>query len=158
MAKQEGTPVLHSHLHVPNTTAAAFEGEKKFQEIFEHANKTPRRICPVRDVIERVSDKWSILVIYALGGYGTLRFNELKHKIEDISQRMLTVTVRNLERDGFITRKMYPEIPPRVEYSLTPLGYSLMGQFALFAQWANDHGEEILKSRKRSLKAAVRDA
>lgn len=127
---------------------AAFEGEKKFREIFQHANKSRKYICPVRDIIERVSDRWSILVIYALGGYGVLRFNELKGKIGDISQRMLTVTVKRLEADGFINRKMYAEIPPRVEYSLTPLGYSLMQQFALFAEWANENADEIIKSRK----------
>lgn len=132
---------------VTNSSPPAFEGEKKFREIFETANSTSRSLCPVRDVIDTISDKWSILVIYALGGYGTLRFNEIKGKISDISQRMLTVTLKHLERDGFISRKMYGEIPPRVEYSLTPLGFSLMGQFALFAEWAMENGEAIMQCR-----------
>ena len=150
MSKQQGTTMVLRNKQVTNSAATGFGEEKKFQEIFEHANKKRKYICPVRDVIERISDRWSILVVYALGGYGTLRFGELKTKIGDISQRMLTVTLKNLEKDGFVTRKMYAEIPPRVEYSLTPLGYSLMGQFALFAQWANENGDEILKSRARN--------
>jgi len=75
-----------------------------------------------------------MLAIYALGGYGTLRFNELKRKIGHISQRMLTVTLRNLEDDGLIKRKVYAGVLPRVEYRLSAMGHSLMNQFALFAE------------------------
>src|ERR1700743_1240114 len=82
--------------------------------------------CPIRQVLDRISDKWSTLVILILGAKGKLRFKELSHAIGDISQKMLTVTLRNLEADGLLTRKMYPEIPPRVEYQLTPLGESLL--------------------------------
>ncbi|MCU0434726.1 MAG: helix-turn-helix transcriptional regulator [Bacteroidia bacterium] len=95
----------------------------------------------------RLSDKWSMLVILALGGFGTMRFNELKHKIGDVSQRMLTVTLRNLENDGLLTRTIYPEIPPRVEYALTPLGHSFKEQIAGFANWATAHTEEIYRKR-----------
>lgn len=125
--------------------------EKKIQNIFEIANSTRNQICPVRDIIARISDKWTLLAIYALGGYGKLRFNELKHKIGDVSQRMLTVTLRNLEADGLVTRKIYPEVPPRVEYELTDLGRGLLNQMCLLVDWAQYNGEEIIKFRKKAL-------
>jgi len=149
MATQEGTPTTLSNTDVPIAGNRDLAGEKKFQEFFQVAKGTLKEFCPVRDVIARLSDKWSVLVIYALGGYGTLRFNELKHKIGDISQRMLTVTLRNLEADGMITRKIYAEVPPRVEYQLTELGLSLMHQMAKFADWALAHGEEIYNQRQK---------
>lgn len=151
MNKKEGTRALRSNTVVPIAAGAALQDEKKFQDIFMKANAGRKKMCPVRDIIARVSDKWSMLAIYALGGFGTLRFNELKSKIGDISQRMLTVTLRNLERDGIITRKIYAEVPPRVEYQLTELGISLMHQFALFADWANEHGAEIMSARRRRM-------
>src|SRR5688572_10084665 len=123
MRKQEGTADKLRNSQVTIMDRAAIQGEKKFQEIFRIANSTKNKFCPVRDVLARVSDKWSMLAIYALGGFGKLRFNELKNKIGDISQRMLTVTLRNLEIDGLVTRTIYAEVPPRVEYELTPLGY-----------------------------------
>jgi len=150
MVKQEGTVNIPGYMHVPNETADGFAVKKKFQEIFRVANSTRKQVCPVRDIIARVSDKWSMLAIYALGGFGTLRFNELKHKIGDVSQRMLTVTLRNLEKDGIITRRIYAEVPPRVEYELTPLGYSLMEQLAHFADWANSNSRQILAARKKN--------
>lgn len=124
--------------------------DKKFQTIFEIANSTRNEVCPVRDIIARISDKWTLLSIYALGGYGKMRFNELKHRIGDVSQRMLTVTLRNLEADGLVLRKVYPEVPPRVEYQLTELGLSLMHQMKYIIDWANENGDEIMKSRKKS--------
>jgi DNA-binding HxlR family transcriptional regulator len=148
MTHQEGTLTIPGNKHVTAVENKYVTGEKKFQEIFERAN-LKQVFCPVRDIIARVSDKWSILAIYALGGYGTLRFNEMKYKIGDVSQRMLTVTLRNLEADGLVTRKVYPEVPPRVEYQLTPWGYALMEQFADFADWANEHGTDIVKHRKK---------
>src|SRR3954470_22627341 len=81
--------------------------------------------CHARDVLARVGDTWSVYVIHVLGDAGTLRFNELKTEVDGISQRMLTVTLRGLERDGLVARVVYPEVPPRVEYSLTPLGATL---------------------------------
>ncbi|MCW3465779.1 winged helix-turn-helix transcriptional regulator [Chitinophaga nivalis] len=148
MIKQEGTLALPGNTEVTNSQPSTFAGEKKFQEIFQVANTTRNQLCPVRDIVARISDKWSMLAIFALGGFGTLRFNEMKHKIGDISQRMLTVTLRNLEADGLVTRTVFPEIPPRVEYQLTPLGYGLMQQFSLLADWATDNGEQILRCRQ----------
>ena len=150
MAKQEGTATSPGYTEVTIQSQRASGKEKKFQEIFLKANVKKNTICPVRDIISRISDKWSMLAILALGGHGKLRFNELKHKIGDVSQRMLTVTLRNLEADGLVTRKVFPEIPPRVEYELTELGHSLMHQYAIFADWATTNGDIILKSRKKN--------
>lgn len=151
MIKQEGTFVLPGNMDVTIADPERLNRQKN-QEFFELANTTRNQVCPVRDIISRISDKWSILAIYGLGGFGKLRFNELKNKIGDISQRMLTVTLRNLEADGLITRTIYPEVPPRVEYELTDLGNSLMQQLHLFAEWANANGQEIIYHRKKAVK------
>ncbi len=103
-------------------------------------------ICPVRHVLNGVSDKWTILVLTALKP-GSLRFSELRRAISDISQRMLTVTLRKLERDGFVTRTVTPTIPARVDYELTDLGQSLVAQMAPLAAWALDHRDPIAKAR-----------
>jgi DNA-binding HxlR family transcriptional regulator len=105
--------------------------------------------CPVRNVLDRVGDKWSILIISILGECGTLRFNQLNHAIGNISQKMLTVTLKTLEADGLVSRKIYPEIPPKVEYTLTPLGESLLPAFASLITWANDNMPAILVNRER---------
>lgn len=125
----------------------ALTSEKKFQSFFAEANATRDTACPVRDILVRVSDKWSLLTIYALGGYGTMRFNELKHRIGDVSQRMLTVTLRNLEECGLVSRHVYAEVPPRVEYNLTELGRSLMQHMVPLVDWALLHGDEIMRNR-----------
>jgi DNA-binding HxlR family transcriptional regulator len=105
--------------------------------------------CPVRQVLDRFGDKWSILVIILLGDRGKLRFNELSNAIGDISQKMLTVTLRSLEADGLVTRKMYPEIPPRVEYDLTGLAKSLLPLIKEMVKWADANIEEIQENRRR---------
>ena len=105
--------------------------------------------CPVRQVLDRFGDKWSILVIILLGDRGKLRFNELSNAIGDISQKMLTVTLRSLEADGLVTRKMYPEIPPRVEYDLTGMAQSLLPLIKEMVKWADANFEEIQENRRR---------
>ena len=100
----------------------------------------------VREVLNRVGDKWSVLVIVLLGD-GTKRFSELKRMIEGISQRMLTLTVRGLERDGLVERTVYATVPPRVEYALTPLGKTLIEPVTELARWAERHGREIQRAR-----------
>lgn len=149
MTIQEGTEALLSNINVTNMEVKAITTDKKFQNIFEMANSKRNDVCPVRDIIARISDKWTLLSIYALGGYGKMRFNELKNRIGDVSQRMLTVTLRNLENDGLVSRKVYPEVPPRVEYELTDLGMSLMHQMEYIIDWANTNGDAIIKSRKK---------
>lgn len=80
--------------------------------------------CPIRHIVDRFGDKWSLLVLYNLHTSGCLRFSEIHHRTADISQKMLTSTLRKLEQDGLLSRKVYPEVPPRVEYALTPRGES----------------------------------
>ncbi len=105
--------------------------------------------CPIRHILARFSDKWSTLSIFHLGHSGTLRFNELKKRIDGISQRMLTVTLRTLERDGLVTRQIYAEIPPRVEYQLTDLGRSLLVEIIELGDWASKHSNQIMEARER---------
>lgn len=104
--------------------------------------------CPIRDVLDRVGDKWSALIVRELRD-GPRRFGVLRRAIEDISQRMLTETLRNLQRDGFITRTVIPTTPPQVEYALTPLGNSLEQALGQLAEWsATNHGA-IRSARQR---------
>lgn len=105
--------------------------------------------CPVRNVLDRFGDKWSILILLTLNEYGTMRFNELRAEMEDISQKMLTVTLRTLEADNLVQRTMYPEIPPRVEYTLTERGRSLMPHIESLSGWAMENMSPILRSRKK---------
>src|SRR5438876_6599631 len=100
----------------------------------------------INEVLTRVGDKWSLQVISRLGE-GTLRFSELQRSIEGISQRMLTLTLRQLERDGLVQRVVYPVVPPRVEYSLTVLGGTLLEPLLAVAGWADGHRAEIEAAR-----------
>jgi DNA-binding HxlR family transcriptional regulator len=103
--------------------------------------------CPaVREVLNRVGDKWSVQII-ALLGDGAMRFSELRRQIEGISQRMLTLTLRNLERDGLISRTVFAEIPPRVEYELTKLGKTLLEPIQGLAEWAAEYRTSIQEAR-----------
>ena len=105
--------------------------------------------CPVRQVLDRIGDKWSTLIILILGDSGVMRFNGIGAAIGDISQKMLTATLRNLEADGLVSRKMYQEIPPRVEYELTELGRSLLPLIRQLQIWADENFDIIKKNRKR---------
>jgi len=102
--------------------------------------------CPTRQVINRIGDRWSLLVLYALEA-GTLRFQELRRAVDGISQKMLTQTLRLLERDGLVAREIYPTVPPRVEYSLTPMGRSLSGHIAGIREWAYTNMAHIEDAR-----------
>jgi DNA-binding HxlR family transcriptional regulator len=107
----------------------------------------PDDACPaVREILNRVGDKWSVLVIVLLRD-GPKRFSELRRTIEGISQRMLTLTLRGLERDGLVTRTLYPTIPPRVDYGLTGLGRTLLEPLQALAAWAAEHRLEIQEAR-----------
>lgn len=121
--------------------------QKKIEKIFSTEDGVG--VCPVRGILDRIGDKWSFLTILHLGGAGTLRFSELRIRIGDVSQRMLTVTLRSLEEDGLVRRVYYPEVPPRVEYSLTPLGESLLERMLDLAEWANAYKLEIVKARQQ---------
>lgn len=102
--------------------------------------------CEIRDLLDRLADKWSLLVIELLGS-GTRRFTELHREIDEISQRMLTLTLRHLERDGLVTRTVHPVVPPRVDYTLTDLGRSLLVAIEGLVTWTRAHRQEIASAR-----------
>jgi DNA-binding HxlR family transcriptional regulator len=102
----------------------------------------------VREIIERVADKWTMLVLEVLEEHGVVRFTRLGELVGGISQKMLTKTVRQMERDGLVTRTVHPVIPPRVEYELTELGRSLGEAFCGVWIWAEEHGDEIERARE----------
>ena len=106
------------------------------------------RLCPIRDIVSCLGDKWSLLVLATLNANGTMRFNEIQKSIGDISQRMLTVTLRSLETDGFVMRKTYPEVPPRVEYHISELGQGLMPHLNNLLDWALENMQGIVETRK----------
>ena len=99
--------------------------------------------CPIRHVIDKFGDKWSLLVLYHLHKNGTLRFNELHRDMADCSQKMLSQTLKRLEQIGLISRTIYPEVPPRVEYNMTERGESLMPHVSALIGWAVEHFDEI---------------
>lgn len=107
--------------------------------------------CPIRNVLARICDKWSLLVIYSLHTHGEeqLRFNVIRKLIPDISQKMLTSTLRNLEADGYVNRKVYAEVPPRVEYSLTPRVLTLLPIIYSLLYWATCNMAAIMKDREK---------
>ena len=103
--------------------------------------------CPIRNILARIGDKWSLLVIYSLSEKGTLRFKALQNELPDISQKMLTVTLRALEEDGLVNRQIYAQVPPKVEYTLTERAKSLLPHLNALMGWALTHMEEILDDR-----------
>ncbi|HEU5284939.1 MAG TPA: helix-turn-helix domain-containing protein [Sphingomicrobium sp.] len=102
----------------------------------------------ISTLLSRIGDKWTVLVVVTLGD-GPRRFNELRREIPSVSQRMLTLTLRNLERDGIVNRTVTPSIPPRVDYELTPLGHSLLRPITALTQWALENVEEIHSAQAR---------
>ena len=120
------------------------ESEKSLQ------NFTPTGSCPIRDILSRLGDKWSMLVLLTLDANGVMRFSEIHRTLGDISHRMLTVTLRMLETDGMVRREVYAEVPPRVEYSLTERGRSLLPYIFGLVEWAEANKEAILGARRKS--------
>jgi DNA-binding HxlR family transcriptional regulator len=108
----------------------------------------PKLEALVREIIERVADKWTMLVLEVLEEHGVVRFTRLGELVGGVSQKMLTKTVRQMERDGLVTRTVHPVIPPRVEYELTELGHSLGEAFCGVWIWVEEHGEEIARARE----------
>lgn len=104
--------------------------------------------CPIRNVLSRIGDKWSLLVILTLNAGGVIRFKELQRQIPDISQKMLTVTLRTLEEDGFVNRKVFAEVPLRVEYSLTNRAITLIPHIDGMILWAKENMTNIISDRK----------
>jgi DNA-binding HxlR family transcriptional regulator len=103
--------------------------------------------CPIRNVLNRMSDKWSLLILRSLQKNGTMRNKELMESIPDISHKMLSNTLKRLEEDRLISRKVYAEVPPRVEYTLTAIGEDLMPAFQMMVDWALVHFEEITQKK-----------
>lgn len=103
--------------------------------------------CPIRNILSRIGDKWSILTLYTLSGNEVMRFKELQRAIPDISQKMLASTLRTLEEDGLVLRKAYAEVPPKVEYSLTPRALTLLPKILALITWAKDNMADILHDR-----------
>lgn len=139
---QEGTSRSPGSFEVTESTKSAAccrDGREAFQW-------DSREDCDVRQILDRIADKWSLLVI-ALLDEKTMRFGELSREIDGISKRMLTVTLRNLERDGLIYRHVYGVVPPRVEYRLSPLGRTLLGTIQSLVRWTEEHQEEIAHAR-----------
>jgi len=132
---QEGTSGVPEHMQVTISACARVD----------HASSDCRAVS---GVLARVGDKWSVLIV-ALLGDGPKRFNEIKRMVGGISQRMLTLTLRGLERDGLVTRTVFPTVPPRVDYELTALGRSLWEPVEALGAWARAHQGEIEAARRR---------
>ncbi|MEU6711637.1 helix-turn-helix domain-containing protein [Nonomuraea sp. NPDC046802] len=105
--------------------------------------------CPARVVLDRIGDKWSVLVLLGLAG-GPMRFTRLRARMGGVTPKVLTQTLRAMESDGLVTREVFAEVPPRVEYTLTDLGHSLHGPVSVVAQWAEENVAEILRNREKS--------
>lgn len=129
-------------------TSQASELSSQASKLTSQASELTREpsSCRAREVLQRVGDKWSVLVIDLLG-QGTRRFTELHRAIDGITARMLTVTLRGLERDGIVTRTIHPVIPPRVEYALTPMGRTLLDTIGQLVAWTDSHLPEIEAAR-----------
>ena len=111
--------------------------------------------CPIRNVLARVGDKWSLLVLYNLQHREPVRFKELQRQIPDISQKSLTQTLRTLEEDGFVSREVFPEVPPRVEYSLTARAHSFLPLVENMINWAKENMDEIIKDRTNNYETDI---
>ena len=148
MNAQEGTFSTLGHTDVTMDAVAArgAELEQRMREQGGHAGVADS--CrPITDILTRVGDKWSVMVVMLLGN-GTKRFNEMRRVIGGISQRMLTLTLRGLERDGLVTRTVFPTVPPRVDYALTDLGRSLLIPISARGAWAYGHRDAIDAARQ----------
>ena len=106
-------------------------------------------ICPIRNVVARFGDKWSLLVLLVINGKGVVRFNELGRLIPDISTRVLSTTLKTLEADGLIDRKVYAQVPPKVEYTLTPTGESLIPLIMQLTEWAQNNMKTVMAHRRK---------
>lgn len=150
MKTQEGTISIPGHSDVPTPAPDHASQSQELERHFrERGHAEAHGDCkPVAEILSRIGDKWSVLVVMLLGN-GPKRFNELKRLIGAISQRMLTLTLRGLERDGFVTRTVFPTVPPRVDYALTPLGQSLRGPISALGAWAFDNRSHVEAARQQ---------
>ncbi|MEO0727844.1 MAG: helix-turn-helix domain-containing protein [Bacteroidota bacterium] len=122
--------------------------QKKLKKLLGHLDpSSPPGGCPIRDLLAAVTDKWSILIILWLGNYGKLRFNELKKVVQNISSKVLTERLKRMERDGYITRTVYPQVPVKVEYQLSEFGIQYLDQLLNLIIWIDKSAPEIIKRR-----------
>lgn len=126
---------------------------KKLKKMFGHMDRRQMEYCPIRDVMALASDKWSILIILYLGYYPTLRFNALKKKVLGISNKVLSERLKVLEADGYLVRNMFPEVPIRVEYSLTDFGHSYLLKLIDLSEWVTTYSDQIIANRKNYKRA-----
>ncbi len=123
---------------------------KKLKKMFGHVDlRDTTLVCPIRDVMAVASDKWSILIILYLGYFPVLRFNELKKKVYGISNKVLSERLKNLEKDGYLKRTMYPQVPIRVEYKLTDFGHSYLQKLIELTEWAQLHKDCVVSNRTK---------
>lgn len=142
-----------------NLTLPSREGRRPISQQKDQKNKEIRDAlfpdCPIRNVLARVGDKWSLLVLYSLQHMEPVRFKELQRQIPDISQKSLTQTLRTLEEDGFVSREVFPEVPPRVEYSLTARAHSFLPLVENMINWAKENMDEIIKDRTNNYETDI---
>ena len=142
-----------------NLTLPSREGRRPIGQQKDQKNKVIRDAlfpdCPIRNVLVRVGDKWSLLVLYNLQHMEPVRFKELQRQIPDISQKSLTQTLRTLEEDGFVSREVFPEVPPRVEYSLTARAHSFLPLVENMINWAKENMDEIIKDRTNNYETDI---
>ncbi len=123
---------------------------KKIKRLFGHINpQSPPEVCPIRDVMAMVSDKWSILIILHLGYFPVLRFNEMKAKVYGISNKVLSERLKMLEADGYLSRKLFAQVPIRVEYRLTNFGHSYLQKLLELTEWAEQYSAQVMANRQR---------
>lgn len=124
-----------------------------------HKQKTElSQLCPIRDVLDRLSDRWTVLVLNELARNDTLRFSELRRRIADISPRMLAQTLRHLEQNGLVSRAVFPTVPPRVEYTLTALGLSFLQSVQQMIDWAVENQDAVRAAREAYVPPAAQAA
>ena len=121
--------------------------KNRLKKIFNHDLNLSVETCPIKDILSAASDKWSILIILFLGGNEVLRFGELKNIVKGISSKILTERLKRLERDGYLIRKLFAEVPVRVEYKLSKFGLSYLEKLLVISDWAQDEMNIILRSR-----------
>lgn len=124
------------------------EIKKKLEKIFNYDPLVQIETCPIRDVLSVASDKWSILIVLFIGGHKVLRFGDLKSLIQGISAKVLTERLRSLEKDGYLSRQVFPEVPLRVEYQLTAFGVRYLDKLIILSEWIKDEMDNVIKSRK----------
>ena len=125
---------------------------KKLEKMFGHIDRRQMEYCPIRDVMALASDKWSILIILYLGYFPILRFNQLQKKVYGISNKVLSERLKSLESDGSLSRKVYAEVPMRVEYQLTNFGHSYLLKLIDLTEWITTYSETVIKKRKETSK------